>query len=140
MYKLKYYKLSSEEKNRIIEKLRNILVAEGVKLAILFGSFTEANSFRDIDIAIYLDDPEDINKILELATKLEEKLELPIDLTPLQALPPKLRLQVLTKGQILVEKPGLYEATLTQTTDELTTMNKTTKKTITRSPTPLNNR
>jgi len=117
--RFKYYRLSHEERSRVVEKLREALRAEGVKLAVLFGSFIEMNSFRDIDVAVYLEDPGDLDRILELGAKLEEKIGIPIDVAPLQALPPRFRLKVLTKGLILVEEPGLYEAMLIQTMDEL---------------------
>jgi len=117
--RFKYHRLSPEEKSRVVEKLREALRAEGVKLAVLFGSFIEMNSFRDIDVAVYLEDPGDLDRILELGAKLEEKIGISIDVAPLQALPPRFRLKVLTKGLILVEEPGLYEAMLIQTMDEL---------------------
>ncbi|MEM4970832.1 MAG: nucleotidyltransferase domain-containing protein [Sulfolobales archaeon] len=123
MHRFRYYRLGSEEKSRVIEKLRDTLVDKGVKLAILFGSFIEADSFRDIDIAVYLEDFENLDRILKLGVKLEEALNLPIDIVPLQALSPRFRLWVLTKGMVLVEEPGLYEAMLSQTIDELILMN-----------------
>jgi len=117
--RFKYYRLSPEEKSRVVEKLREALRAGGVKLAVLFGSFTEMDSFRDIDIAVYLEDPGDLDRILELGAKLEEKIGIPVDVAPLHALPPRFRLKVLTKGLILLEEPGLYEAVLIETLDEL---------------------
>ena len=126
MYKLRYYRLSQEEKKRVVEKLREALADEGVRLAILFGSFLEPDSFRDVDIAVYLEDPEDLDRILKLGSKLEEKTGLPVDIAPLQALPPKHRLKILAKGLVLAEEPGLHEAMLSQTTDELTLMNSET--------------
>jgi len=123
MYKLKYYRMDQEEKRRIVEKLREALLAEGIKLAILFGSFIEMESFRDIDIAVYLEDPQDLDRVLEIGVRLEEKLGIPIDIAPLQFLSPRFRLRVLTKGLPVIEELGLYEAMLIQTLDELVVMN-----------------
>ena len=50
-------------------------------------------------------------------------MNLPIDVVPLQVLPPKFRLKVLSKGLVTVEELGLYEAILIQTMDELTILN-----------------
>jgi len=122
MGELKYYKMSLEEKRAIIEKLREILRAEDVRLAILFGSFVEADSFRDIDVAVYLEDPQDLDRILKLGAKLEEELGVPVDVVPLQVLPPRFRLRVLTRGITIIEEPGLYEAMLLQAVDELAMM------------------
>jgi len=123
MYKLKYYRMDQEEKRRVVEKLREALLAESIRLAILFGSFIEMESFRDIDIAVYLEDPQDLDRVLEIGVRLEEKLGIPIDIAPLQSLPPRFRLKVLTKGLPIIEEPGLYEAMLIQTLDELVVMN-----------------
>jgi len=123
MYKFKYYRMNLEEKRKVIEKLREALLAEGIRLAILFGSFIEMESFRDIDIAVYLEDPQDLDRVLEIGVRLEEKLGIPIDIAPLQFLSPRFRLKVLTKGLSIIEEPGLYEAVLIQTLDELIVMN-----------------
>ncbi|ADM28655.1 DNA polymerase beta domain protein region [Ignisphaera aggregans DSM 17230] len=122
MYKFRYYRMDQEEKRKVIEKLREVLQAEGIRLAILFGSFIEAESFRDIDIAIYLEDPQDLDRVLEIGMRLEEKLDIPIDVAPLQFLSPRFRLKVLTKGLPIIEESGLYEAMLIQTLDELIIM------------------
>jgi len=122
MDEFKYCRMSPEEKRAIIEKLKEVLRAEGVRLAILFGSFVEADSFRDIDVAVYLEDPQDLDRILELGAKLEGELGVPVDVAPLQALPPRFRLRVLIRGLPLVEEPGLYEAMLLQAVDELAMM------------------
>ncbi|ABW02263.1 nucleotidyltransferase family protein [Caldivirga maquilingensis] len=121
----KYYRLNEEERRRVAEKLREVLVTEGVKLAIIFGSFIELGSFRDIDIAVYLEDPGDLDKILRLGVKLEDTIKIPVDVVPIQELPPKLRHKILTKGMVILEEPGMYEALWSQTMDELTIMNTT---------------
>jgi len=123
MYKFRYYRMDQEEKRRVVEKLGEVLLAEGIRLAILFGSFVEVGSFRDIDIAVYLEDPQDLDRVLEIGVRLEEKLGIPIDIAPLQALPPRFRLRVLTKGLPVIEELGLYEAMLIQALDELVVMN-----------------
>jgi len=111
--RLKYCRMDLEEKG-VIEKFREVLLAEGVRLAVLFGSFVEVKSFRDIDVAVYLD------RVLEIEVRLEERLGIPIDIAPLQSLPPKFRLRVLTKGLPIIEELGLYGAMLIQALDELT--------------------
>ena len=114
------YKYYSRPRSEIIPKLRRILESEKeVLLAIVFGSFVELDSYRDIDIAVY-----SLKKTLDYLAKLSAKLELelgiPVDITPIDELPAKLRYKILTKGIIILEKtPGLYEALLSQTLDEI---------------------
>ncbi len=118
--KFRYYMVSREEKEAIIAKIRKVLDDEGVLLAVLFGSFVELNSFRDIDIAVYIRDGEDLSLIFRLANKLEEELGYPVDVVPLNTIPPRFRHYILTKGVVIVEKkPGLYESLLIQTMDEI---------------------
>ena len=46
-----------------------------------------------------------------------------MDVVPLQNIPPKFRLKILTKGVVIVEESGIYEALLSQTLDEIMTLN-----------------
>ena len=118
--KFRYYVVSREEREAIVAKVREVLEDEGVLLAILFGSFVELDSFRDIDLAVYTRDYEDLSFIFRLANRLEEELGYPVDVVPLNIIPPRFRHYILTKGVVIVEeKPGLYEALLAQTMDEI---------------------
>ena len=116
----KYYRLSLEERELIIERIRAILKEEGVPLAILFGSFIELDAFRDVDVAVYLRrvDPD---HLLRLANRVEGELGLPVDVIPLNTVSSKFRHHILTKGcVILEEQPGLHEALIIQALDEIT--------------------
>jgi predicted nucleotidyltransferase len=117
--KLKYYVLSSEEKNTLLEKLKNILHSLSVELAVVFGSFVELDSFRDIDIAVYRRDTS-LEDILKLGTMVEEALGYPVDIIPLDIISPRFRLHILTKGIVILEETsGLYEYFLKRSLDEL---------------------
>jgi len=120
----RYYKLSKEEKERLIKRLNSILREhEEILLAVLYGSFIELDQFRDIDIAVYI--PRyDLNALFSISNILEESLQYPVDITPLQEIPPEQRLRLLTHGLIIIERiPGLYEALIKQSLDEITLMN-----------------
>ena len=117
--KLKYYVLSSEEKNTLLEKLKNILHGLSVELAVVFGSFVELDSFRDIDIAVYRRDT-CLEDILKLGTMVEEALGYPVDIIPLDIISPRFRLHILTKSIVILEETsGLYEYFLKRSLDEL---------------------
>jgi predicted nucleotidyltransferase len=47
-----YNKLSKEEKEKLIEKIKEILSNYDISFAIIYGSFARRNYFRDIDIVI----------------------------------------------------------------------------------------
>ncbi len=116
----RYFRLSEHEKKKILEIIREVLEQEDkVLLAIVFGSFVELESFRDVDIAVYSLDPS-LDYIASLSAKLELKLDIPVDVVPLTETDAYFRYYVLTRGKIILEKvPGLYEALLRQTEDEL---------------------
>ncbi|MEM0484768.1 MAG: nucleotidyltransferase domain-containing protein [Pyrobaculum sp.] len=120
----RYYTADAEKKREILEKLRGLLAARGVRLAVVFGSFVDLDSFRDIDVAIYIDGREELDALLKLGADLEEELGIPVDVAPLRELHPKFRLKVLTRGVVIVEEPGLYEALLLQALDELELLNR----------------
>ena len=114
------YKYYSGNKDNIVKTLKKILGEEKqILLAILFGSFIELESYRDIDIAIYTFKG-DFTYYSKLSAKLELILKIPVDIVPLDQVSTRFRYKILTKGLIIVEKTaGLYEAILNQTYDEL---------------------
>ena len=117
--KYKYHRIGAKGKAKLIEKLRRALEEEDVALAILFGSFVELSSYRDIDVAVYMGEA-DLKAIARLSAKLEEKLCAPVDVVPIDNMPTKLKHHVLTKGLVILERvKGLYEALYMQTIDEL---------------------
>ena len=118
--KFKYYKIDEYNSRKIIEEIKGTLEKDDrVTLAIIFGSFIELNSFRDIDIAVY--GPKiDLEDVIEISVKLEEKLKLPVDVVPMDKIASTFRYHILTRGQVMLEKiSGTYEALLSLTFDEL---------------------
>ena len=114
-----YYRLSDQEKEAVIGRIVEVLRNENIPLALVFGSFVELNSFRDIDLAVYLRDA-DLDYLFRLADRLEDVVGYPVDVVPLSEISPKFRYYILTKGLVIWEEySGLYEALLMQTLDEL---------------------
>ena len=112
----RYYRLDPKGKE-VVKKV----LEEGVELAIIFGSFVELESFRDVDLAVYAGSSDlDLDAVIKLSVKLEERLRIPVDVVPLDEVSPSFRHYILTKGEVLLEKrPELYEAQLMRTLDEL---------------------
>lgn len=114
------YRYFRGNKQETLNKIRELLkTEEKVSLAIVFGSFVELESYRDIDIAVYVRD-DGFDYLAKLSAKLELTLGIPVDVVPLLELDPLFRWKVLRKGTVIVERqPGLYEALLSMTQDEL---------------------
>ncbi|RLF17807.1 MAG: nucleotidyltransferase domain-containing protein [Thermoprotei archaeon] len=120
--RVRYYRLSEERKRKALVKIGRILDDERVLLGMIFGSFVELSSFRDIDVAVYAGGKEDALDFLgRLCFRLEYEVGYPFDVVPLSmSLPPKFRVYILTKGVVVLEKvAGLVEALLFEALDEL---------------------
>jgi len=117
--KIRYFKLDRWRKGKVITIISDYLKdVDDVILAIIFGSFIELESFRDIDIAIYTPNV-DIDKIIWYSAELELTLNIPVDIIHLNTIPTTFKYYVLTKGLVIYEKyPGIYEALLNQVVDE----------------------
>lgn len=67
--------LSSEEREKLINKIKNLLQQrEDILFAYLFGSFAGGGPFRDIDIAIWGRAPFTLGALFELNELLEKEL------------------------------------------------------------------
>ena len=117
--KIRYFKLDRWRKGKVITIISDYLKdVDDVILAIIFGSFIELESFRDIDIAIYTPNV-DIDKIIWYSAELELTLNIPVDIIHLNTIPTAFKYYVLMKGLVIYEKyPGIYEALLNQVVDE----------------------
>lgn len=82
-------------KEVILQKVKTLVWAhEEIVFAYLFGSFTEKEDYRDIDLAIYLDEthPRANNLFydVELSREMEEMLKIPVDIVILNHAPDRL--------------------------------------------------
>jgi len=99
-------KTSNTESDRIIKKLRTLLSEEkGIYFAFIHGSFLSRADFKDIDIAVYLDDStlKKINLIeyeLRWSLRLEKYLGIRIDVKILNEAPLSFRYHS-TRGCLL---------------------------------------
>ncbi|WP_297211383.1 MULTISPECIES: type VII toxin-antitoxin system MntA family adenylyltransferase antitoxin [Thermodesulfovibrio] len=108
MEKVKFYKLSERQRNRLLSLIKNELFEDpNVIFAYVFGSFIdkELKRFKDIDIALYLEDkfPREnfLDYSLQLAVELESEIKkYPIDIVILNDAPLSLSFQA-TQGILL---------------------------------------
>ncbi|MGC8752529.1 MAG: nucleotidyltransferase domain-containing protein [Fervidicoccaceae archaeon] len=120
--KFRFFRLSKEEKGRIQEILRSLLLSHAeIVLAILYGSFLKEVPFRDIDIAVYVVDGklDTIDYELNLIAEFEGKLGYKLDLKVLNDAPPWFVRMVLENGEVLFERiPLLSEKLYLKSIDE----------------------
>ncbi|OGW73799.1 MAG: hypothetical protein A2484_06880, partial [Nitrospirae bacterium RIFOXYC2_FULL_44_7] len=99
-------------KDDVIAKLKSFLLGyDNAIFAFLFGSYAEGSVTRDsdLDIAIFFNSRPDIYMRNELRGELEKMLGKTADLVALNDASPVIRMQVLRKGILLVNKyPMVY--------------------------------
>ena len=100
-----------------------------VLLAIIYGSFLKDYPFRDIDIALYIDqniDPLGYKFLLE--KELSEKIRYPIDVKILNYAPAWFVLEVFRSGRILLDKLGIAEKIYKKALDEVTSLEEISRR------------
>ena len=104
---ISYYSINL---NKLRPALERILREDNrVKVAIIFGSILRRKDVRDIDIAIYAYPPLSLKEILLLGDKIEREVGIPIDIVPLDEIPPKLQYRVMMQGiPIIIRDKNLY--------------------------------
>ena len=101
---MKVHTLNDIQKREIINKLTRLLKErEEIVFAYLHGSFL-THDFRDIDIAIYLKEDEDVLYEVELGVELEKILKFPVDVRVLNSAPLTFRFKVIKDGLLLFSR------------------------------------
>jgi hypothetical protein len=103
---MKVQTLGETKRNEILKKLTETLRnREEIIFAYVHGSFL-TGSFRDVDVAVYLEDNKDIKDVfyeLQLEVELEKILGLPADTRILNSAPLSFRFSVI-QGLLLFSK------------------------------------
>lgn len=107
MQSLRSYQLTLPEKKQIMELITSILKNTSVIFAYLHGSFLK-ESFRDVDLAVYLEKPLGKKEALQFELKMERELEkavnFPIDIRIINNSPISFRYNVFKNGKLLFSK------------------------------------
>ena len=114
----KYYQLSMEGRREIMDKLRELLKGEeGVLLAYVHGGFLRREFFRDVDLALWVEDPDrSYYYAVELAVRLQLEVGLPVDVQVLNEAPLPFRYRVLTEGVPILSRDEGLRARLEEVT------------------------
>jgi len=106
-------KLSREEKEILIKRISDILKSkEYILFAYIFGSFTSENSFKDIDVGIFISrktnslilSESPLRLELELECELEDTIYIPVDVRIINDAPLSFIYNVLKNGIVIVDK------------------------------------
>ncbi len=99
---MKDYRIFNEkEKERIFDIVKKELSNFGIKSFLIYGSFVKRNYSRDLDIVIFERMKE--NKLNEIASSLEKKVGMEVDLRIFDELPEPIKFLALTQGKGNIE-------------------------------------
>ncbi len=101
----RYYDASPEERKNLRKQISDLLaIEEEIIFGVIHGSFNTDSSFRDIDIAVYIREPDKDSTYaftIDFAASLEAELGLPIDVQVLNEASLPFRYKVLTDGDLV---------------------------------------
>lgn len=102
----RYHRLPAKQRDEILKKMRRMLEEIGdILFAYVHGGFVERGFFRDIDVAVWLKDPDKaFYYTVNYSVKAEAELRLPIDIQVLNEAPLPFKYHVFTYGKLLFSK------------------------------------
>jgi len=103
-----YKILNEKEKKKVFEIVKRELSRFGVRNFLIYGSFVRRNYSRDLDIAIF--DKISENKLNKIASSLERKIGIEVDIRRFDELPEPIKYLVLTQGKGRIEEKFRKEA------------------------------
>jgi len=96
------YKIFNEkERKKVFEIVESELSRFGVRNFLIYGSFIRRNYSRDLDIAVF--DKISENKLNRIASSLEKKVGIEVDIRRFDELPEPIKYLVLTQGKGRIE-------------------------------------
>jgi uncharacterized protein YutE (UPF0331/DUF86 family)/predicted nucleotidyltransferase len=115
------FQVKPEERLNLLDRLKDLLTEiDSIVFAYVHGSFVEANSFRDVDVAVWVEDPDNaIRYAVDVSARLGAELGIPTDVHVLNRAPLPFRYHVYTRGKLLLSRDdnlrlGEFDETLRQ--------------------------
>jgi len=94
---IEYYEV--DDIDRVVKIVKEVLERfEFIEIAVLFGSILRRNFTRDIDVGLVVDREISFKEFNEVASTLEQTLNIPVDLVILNDTPPLIRFKALVEG------------------------------------------
>jgi len=105
---IRLYCMDKSRRKNVLENIKSVLTKKKeIIMAYLHGSFLD-DDFRDVDLALYLDNIGNKKEVLEYELGLERELEcligLPFDVRIINNAPVTFRFNVIKNGVLLLEK------------------------------------
>lgn len=105
---------TKKEKGEIVRKISDILQKkEGVLFAYIFGSFISGESFRDVDVGVFIAGgftKLSLQMELALENELQDALHIPIDVRILNTAPISFAYNIVKSGMVVVDNDKFVRA------------------------------
>ena len=131
--KLRYHELPVEERVKLLNLLRERLEPkDDIVFAYVHGGLVERKMFRDVDVAVWIRNPEmSFYYTVDFSARLEVELGHPVDLHVLNEAPLPFKYRVFTRGKLLFSRDeGLRAAVVDKTIREYIDLIKLTETSI----------
>ena len=119
-----HLKMSEDQRDRLVRRVKTLLQNRAeIRFALLHGSFLAGGSFRDMDLALYLD-PAKVGQgafrdyELTQGVRWSADLRLPVDVRLLNDAPVSFRYHALKGTVLIVRDPSLLDEFRASTWDE----------------------
>jgi predicted nucleotidyltransferase len=94
---IEYYEV--DDIDRVVKIVKEVLERfKFIEIAVLFGSILRRNFIRDIDVGLVVDREISFKEFNEVASTLEQTLNIPVDLVILNNAPPLIKFKALVEG------------------------------------------
>lgn len=102
----KYRRMSADQKLKLLEGLRARLEGDsGIAFVYVHGGFVDRDSFRDVDVAMWVGDPgKAFYYTVDFCAKLEAEMGVAVDVQVLNEAPLPFRYYVFTRGRLLFSR------------------------------------
>jgi len=106
MQSIKRYEITDVQRKHVLDTIQSVLMSKKeILFAYIHGSFLQ-NNFRDVDLAIYLDEnlkrEEALHFELALERELDERLGFPADVRVLNYSPLSFKFKALKDGNMII--------------------------------------
>ncbi len=110
------HRLELRGREEVIEQLAAVLAdRDDLSFAMLFGSFLDADAFRDVDLAIWTTASAAAGLDVDLAVRLSRELGLPVDVRRVNDAPVPFLFHVLRGRVVAVRDPELLAGLMERT-------------------------
>lgn len=107
-------RLNAKEKKALVDRISGILeTRKYILFAYIFGSFVSGDSYKDIDVGLFVDDKKSISSLkieLEIENELEDAIHVPCDVRIINNAPLSFVYNILKEKIVILDRDNSLRA------------------------------